>query len=242
MNGPGFGLKQARIKNGLTYRDVENASEAIAAARHNPEYFVPISRLSEIENHGALPTIYRVFTLCSIYRLSFLEILRWYGIDLSELPGVPAQIGPATVALRTELLAPEDVPASMVAWVTPQAGSLVRYARIGSEDRIMDPLIPPGALVQVDARRRQVREWAWRNEFERPVYLIEHKDGITCCWCSVHHRTLVLQPHPLSPCSPRVYRYPQQAEVTGLVTGVARPTAVTPFPRPATTPEESADR
>jgi hypothetical protein len=47
------------------------------------------------------------------------------------------------------------------------------------------------------------------------------RDGFTCCWCSIRRDSIVLQPHPLSPVSVRVLRYPQEAEVLGQVIGVA---------------------
>src|SRR5208282_3565543 len=85
MNDAGYRLKRGRLGLGLTFRDVERASEAIVSAKHNVEYFLPISRLADIENHGAQPTIYRIYSLCTIYEISFIETLLWYGVDLRQL-------------------------------------------------------------------------------------------------------------------------------------------------------------
>jgi len=76
---------------------------------------------------------------------------------------------------------------------------------------------------------RRVEEGHWANEYERPVYFIEHSEGYACSWASQHAKKLILQPHPLSPCSPRVYSTPQEAEVIGQVVGVAK--SLIPIPR-----------
>ena len=70
----------------LTYRDVEQASQEIAARRANDEFAIALSRLADIENKGTVPTIYRLYSLCAIYRLDAPEVLRWYGVPLELLP------------------------------------------------------------------------------------------------------------------------------------------------------------
>ncbi len=43
--------------------------------------------LADIENKGTTPSIYRLYSLCAIYRLDMQEVLAWYGISLGTLPG-----------------------------------------------------------------------------------------------------------------------------------------------------------
>jgi len=95
------------------------------------------------------------------------------------------------------------------------------YGYIGSEDFTMYPILQPGSFVQVDEAKNKVGEGIWHSEFERPIYFVEMREGFTCCWCSMKRDSIVLQPHPLSPVSVRVLRYPQEAEVLGQVIGVA---------------------
>jgi transcriptional regulator with XRE-family HTH domain len=61
-------LKKKREELNLRYRDVEDASLQIAARRKNDEYIIALSRLADIENKGTVPTIYRLYSLCAIYR------------------------------------------------------------------------------------------------------------------------------------------------------------------------------
>jgi transcriptional regulator with XRE-family HTH domain len=75
-------LRVLREKLGLTMRDIETASEPIARNRHNEEHLVPISRLSDFETKGVIPSIYRLYSLAVIYRRDLREILLWYGVGL----------------------------------------------------------------------------------------------------------------------------------------------------------------
>ena len=70
MEEPGQRLHlRARERLNLKFRDVEQASHLIAERRGNPSSKVLIDRLSDIENQGTLPSLYRLYSLCCIYRL-----------------------------------------------------------------------------------------------------------------------------------------------------------------------------
>lgn len=92
MERPGEKLRQVRERLRLTYRDVVEASQEIARRRNSEEFAVALSRLADIENKGTLPTIYRIYTLCAIYRLDWKEVLRWYGVPLELLSSDGLQI------------------------------------------------------------------------------------------------------------------------------------------------------
>jgi transcriptional regulator with XRE-family HTH domain len=93
MDRAGEKLKRRRDRLKLTYRDVEQASQKIAARHACDEYAIALSRLSDIENKGTVPSIYRIYSLCAIYRLDFEEVLRWYGIPVDQLAGEAVRIG-----------------------------------------------------------------------------------------------------------------------------------------------------
>src|ERR1700677_3776371 len=86
MGEAGRKLKRIRERLGLKYRDIEVASSRIAAARQNDEFVVALSRLADIENKGTMPSIYRLYSLCAIYRLDMADVLSWYKIPLATLP------------------------------------------------------------------------------------------------------------------------------------------------------------
>ena len=85
MEYAGQRLRRARERLGLRFRDVEQASQIIADRHSNPEFAVLISRLSDIENHGIVPSLYRLYSLCCIYRLDIHEVLAWFGIPLDTI-------------------------------------------------------------------------------------------------------------------------------------------------------------
>lgn len=77
-------LHELREKHGLTLRDVETHSRQIAETRRNGEYFFSAGRLSQVENSNSLPSVYKLASLSEIYRVSYAELLRVYGIELSS--------------------------------------------------------------------------------------------------------------------------------------------------------------
>ncbi len=240
-------LKRIRERLRLKYRDIEEASLKIAAARQNDEFVVALSRLADIENKGTIPSIYRLYSLCAIYRLDLDEVLSWYGVpadqmaadaslielprthvigfstsDQSEVQG-PVALDPGIDLSKTEFLS-----RMIQRWGTLPLTLLKRvdlrnflYGLIGTEDWFMYPLIAPGSLVVIDDSRRRIVNTGWNNEFDRPIYFLELRNGYACAWCSLRDDRLVLQPHPASQCEPEVLAYPEEVEVIGQITEVA---------------------
>jgi hypothetical protein len=96
-----------------------------------------------------------------------------------------------------------------------------RYGFIGTDDWFMYPLLQPGTFIMVDETTRKIANSGWTNEFERPIYFFEHRQGYACGWCSLKDDKLVLQPHPASLCTPEVYKYPSDIDMVGQVIGIA---------------------
>jgi transcriptional regulator with XRE-family HTH domain len=246
MEDAGERLKKVRDRLDLTIRDVEEASRKIATRHRNDEFVVGLSRLSEIENKGVVPTIYRLYSLCSIYRLDLLEVMEWYAVDLGELATDSAVVG----ITRTHLIgfaasdgAHAQFPLALDPGIDMRRTTFLsrmiqrwgrlplsllngfdlkehRYGFIGLEDWMMYPLIQPGSLVLIDESRRKVVNTGWTTEFERPIYFLEHHKGFACGWCTLNGDQIVLQPHPASMCLPQIYTS-EEVEVIGQVTGVA---------------------
>ena len=242
MERAGKKLKRVRERLQLTYRDVERASLGIAARLGNPEFAIRLSRLADIENKDSAPTIYRLFSLCAIYRLEFAEVVSWYGAPLDRLASEALHASlPHThlVSFQPEgtALAPPDgeidlskttflshlvrnwgrVPLRFLSGLDPRR---YRYGLIGTEDRSMQPVLQPGSLVLIEERAR-IASGGWTNEYDRPIYFLERRDGYICCWCDLAGDRLVALPHPSSCQKPSVYRYPTEIELVGQVIGVA---------------------
>jgi len=239
-------LRALREDLGLTIRDVETASARIADRHGNEDFAISLSRLSDIETKGMLPSIYRFYSLAVIYRLDLRELLSWYGVNANEVAAdlalvapprshkvealgstlavrMPVKLDPAFDSRRTSNLGRmiERWGVVPLAFLAQFANTKYTYGYIGSEDFTMYPLLLPGSFVQIDESKNQVGSGMWRAEYERPIYFVETREGYRCCWCTRKGEQIVLQPHPLSPVAVRILRHPQDAEVIGQVVGVA---------------------
>jgi transcriptional regulator with XRE-family HTH domain len=262
MDRAGEKLKRARERLKLTFRDVEQASQIIAARRENDEFIIALSRLADIENKGTLPTIYRLYSLCAIYRLDFDEVLCWYGVPKDQLSSEALQIGldhthivefstkgavtiPPSLDCEIDLNQTTFLSRLMRRWgKLPMAffngmeRKQHRYGFIGLEDWSMYPILQPGSLVLLDESRRKIASEGWTNEFDRPIYFLERRDGYECGWCILTDERLLVQPHPASQSKVHVYGYPGDVDIVGQVVGVAmllEPPRSRP-PRSAATP------
>jgi len=246
MQRPGEKLKQARERLSLTYRDVVMASQTIAKRRSSEEFAIALSRLADIENKGTVPTIYRLYALCAIYRLDLREVLSWYSVPLDDMPADALAIGlerthaigfasdgdQAVIAPQTLDREIDEQRTTFLSQLVRRWGKLplnflagldirhYRYGLIGSEDRSMAPLIRPGALVLIDQTKRRILRDGWTCEHDRPIYFLEHRGGYHCGWCAFNGDQLIVVPHPASHQAPAVYKY-SEIDVVGQVIGVA---------------------
>jgi transcriptional regulator with XRE-family HTH domain len=245
MERAGLKLKRTRERLKLTYREVEEASQQIADHFGNSEFAVALSRLADIENKGTPPSIYRLYTLCAIYRLDFDDVLAWYGAPLDQMMLAALRTGLAeTHAVQIKSPVRERVePCPADFEVDPNKTTFLghllrswgnaplrflegpeprryRYGLIGLEDRSMYPILHPGSLVLIDDRAR-IATPDWTNEFERPIYFFERREGYVCGWCDLAGDRLVVLPHPSSHRKPAVFRYPDEIDLVGQVVGAA---------------------
>jgi hypothetical protein len=246
MEDAGQKLKKAREDLNLRFRDVEEASLQIARRRHNDEFRIPISRLADIENNGVLPTVHRVYSLCVIYRLNFTEVLGWFGVPLPELAAdslavelsgthlirfgedpdsyvdVPILLEPGVDLKRTKFLSRQIQRWGRLPLVLLDGYGVRtrKFALIGSDDWTMYPLLQPGAFIVIDETRRKIATGGWTTEFDRPIYFFEHRDGYGCSWLSEDGDNVIMQPHPCSALSAKVFRT-NEIDIVGQVYAAA---------------------
>lgn len=244
MQRAGLKLKQTRERLKLTYREVAEASRLIAAEFGNPEFAIALSRLADIENKNMVPSIYRLYSLCAIYRLDFGDALGWYGAPLEEMARVALQTPLAETHLFQINTPPPKYPDPSPADPELDPGKTVflsrlmrglgstplrfldraetrryRYGLIGTEDRSMYPILHPGSLVIIDDQARISSHWTY--EADRPIYFFEQRDAYLCGWCDLTGDRLVVLPHPSSHQKPAVFQYPAEIDLVGQVVGVA---------------------
>ncbi len=161
---PGLCLRQVREKLGLTYRDVERSSFELAAQRGRSEFILHISRLADIENHGVVPSLHKIYTLAVVYHLNPLDIFRWYEVPIDEFFGdgavfhtpqshlmappaslrIPVHFDPSFDPNRTEFLSRMVEKWGRFEGALTGGNDQHRYGYIGLNDRRMMPLLRPG--------------------------------------------------------------------------------------------------
>ena len=237
MFPPGLRLRQTREALGLTYRDVEQASCEIAVKRGRPDFILHISRLADIENRNVVPSLYKLYSLATIYHMSSVEISSWYEAPFLKTfedgaafraphthlyefqkkllpPGSPSSgVSPES----TGLFAEEPALTCPFPEVRQSAAQRYRYGYIGLSDRRMAPILRPGSMVLVDTGMRDLEDADWSSEYDRPLYFVETRGGYRCGWFQKHKSRLIMQPHTLSRCAPEAWRLPDEAEVLGRV-------------------------
>jgi transcriptional regulator with XRE-family HTH domain len=244
MERPGERLKRIREKLGLTYRDVERASQQIADHRRNDDFIIALSRLSDIENKGTIPSIFRMYSLCAVYRLAIDEVLSWYGVPSAEVVSeglgiqhrathaaafghqrevtVPLPLAAALDPTKTTFLSQTvrrwgKLPLSFLnGWQVRE----FRYGILGTEDWSMYPILHPGSLLAIDDTMRRIGGGKWSSEMDRPIHFLEHRLGYLCGWCSLHQNRVTVQFHPSSQKSVAIFDG-SEIDVLGQVVGVA---------------------
>lgn len=242
-------LRAKRERLHLSIRRVEEISQQIAEETNDPAFYVSHNWVSDLENGKSKPRLTKFQTLSLIYECDINEILSLFGLNISDLGkerGLIAlphtHLSGLTLARAEPIVAPslklsEKLPlerttlvhrmlqglGEMPLFLLQQAGLRdVLYGYVGTEDYTLDPLIRPGAFVQIDPRQNKVTKGVWPSEHDRPVYFVELRDNrYACSWCALEGSRLLLVPSPKSQVPIRNLRYPQDAEIVGRVTGVA---------------------
>jgi hypothetical protein len=219
-------------------RKVDDWSRNHANKKHNGCLHISRYRLSEIGQNASDIRVAEIAELAQLCCVPFTEMLRRY---LSYYPELltESELTPSTKLLDEERarelldsLSTENGGMGVLCtdssakgrnaareglWTKP---SHHVYGMVGMEDWTMWPLLPPGSIVRVDTRQKSIaRHGSWRNDYDRPIYFLEIRNGFACGWCDVCDRQLILTPHFLSPASPRALAIGRDVEVRGRVVG-----------------------
>lgn len=240
-------LKSVRERLGLSTRAVQEISHRMAALKQNHEFFLSHNWITDIEADKFIPGMFKLYSVSVIYQRRFSEVASKFGLQIGDfsrdsasigLPktrllgtaedtdtenvSVPVEFKPGFRFEKTNLLARviekwDEVPVGLLQHLDLRKSM---YGYVGLEDFTLFPIIRPGSLVQIDASQRKISTVKWKNEYERPIYFTELRDGYVCSWCEVDRGQLLVLPHPHARLQVRRFDYPSQAEIVGRVTGV----------------------
>ncbi len=237
-------LKTLRNGRNITVREVEHASRRIAEVKADKRFCISNGWLAQLENGASEPSICKLFSLSVIYRVAFLDLVRLYNVDVDEKEkyervadpyltqligengdsdGWSAPENSGTCAeLATRLVRTSEAGNGKSVYVEDPNPGIV-YARLGLAEFTMYPMIRPSALLKIDTRQTKLPADAWRNEYERPIFLVELRQAYTCGWCELQGKQLLIIPHHSSPATIRSFAYPREAEIVGRVVGYSTP-------------------
>ena len=234
-------IRKLREDRFLRAREIERLSRSIVDATGNPDYYVSHASLADIEA-GAVPSIYKLFSLSCFLGISYEDLLHVFGVDPAQTahftpPSDPTRTSLVPIQPREEGRSPSGIsfasqsddsetsllPANPEKWpalplnVFKFDPERYRYALVGAGDHTMGELIPPGTLVEVDTKQTIPEKLGWRALRDRPIYLVWHANGYSCCWCQQERGELVLVPHPSSEQPVRRFKTPRDATVVGRI-------------------------
>ena len=241
-------LRAERLRARLSTRAVQKLSQQIAREKDdNQDYYISHGWLTEVENGKFTPSIYKLYSLSLIYKCSYLEIMGFFGINVLdaareqrlvslphthliesnlELPGQTIML-PLELRKNAELAKTNLVSRMFETWGKIPVALLQQLdlrrclcGYIGLEDYTLYLLIRPGSFVEIDERQHKVKVGSWQNEFDRPIYFVELRNGYACSWCELDGKQLMLVPCPQSRGQVRQLRYPTEADIIGRVTAV----------------------
>lgn len=261
---PGQRLKALREALGISGRDVQTHSRLIARSQGNQRYCISHSSLVEIENSARVPSVHKLFTLSALYRINFVDLLLFFGIDLDQintarlavkLPkthlvpseiydterrvSFPVRFDPGARIEETNLLSRMvqtwgEIP---IAFVQNLGLRKYLYGFIGLDDYTLYPMIRPGAFVQIDDEDTKIDPDPGENEFDRPIYFFQLREEYTYGWCELEEKVLSIIPHPMSGRKTRQFNYPGDIDVVGRVVAVAMPLRRKPSRSPLSAPD-----
>ncbi len=225
-------------------------SRLIAGTQGNQRYCISHSSLVEVENSTRVPSVHKLFTLSALYRINFVDLLLFFGIDLDQintarlavkLPrthlvpseihdterrvSFPVRFDPAARIEESSLLSRMvqtwgEIP---IAFVQNLGLRKYLYGFIGMDDYTLYPMIRPGAFVQIDDQDTKIDPDPGENEFERPIYFFQLREEYAYGWCELEEKVLSIIPHSMSGRKTRQFNYPDDIDVVGRVVAVAMP-------------------
>jgi transcriptional regulator with XRE-family HTH domain len=230
----GARLRMIRQQWRLSLREVEQRSRSIAQKRGDSSFQVSASWLTRLESDGHELKVNKLIALAEIYSIPIEQLLRcnYPGkgepLAIDQLPGPSATTFPMEGSQKSQanhLLSDTAFPNQTTLLPKKNAPLPTPYLRgiIGKLDLTLDPMIPPGSVVQIDTRNLAISSRKnWTHEFQRPVYFLMTRVGYVSGWCELDRNSewLTLIPHPLSPASSRRWKYREEVENLGRIISV----------------------
>jgi transcriptional regulator with XRE-family HTH domain len=242
MDGIGIQLRAARLRLGLTLREVEERTNQLARQWGNAAYRISASWLDRVERENRGLSATKLIVLAFIYNLTMEQMLALCPgvnesstqLELVTSPNATLLLEQGPLAEHARLWLPDKLvtepPPEDTRLLQSDQGVLPAHFRrgvIGRKDRTMEPMILAGSIVLIDTQKRAIaKRKDWTNEFDRPIYFLFTRTGYFCGFCDLdkNGEYLKLVPHALSTqttdSEDHRWKYRKQVEVIGTVTAL----------------------
>lgn len=223
-------------------------------------FFVPHNFYHNIELNGLSPHICQVYSLSKITNYSLVDWLAVFGFHLDEIPRLQIKLHSEWTILITpvtydkEAMVPsfEAIDPTEPTELTIPLSRIVQslqlmpvrsiessnrrsflYAKVGWHDAMVFPELVPGSIVRVDPQRTSVVPFLGSSTRRRPIYLVEHSRGLSCCYIDPSNdKHILLRPHSL-PFESMEFRLSTEAVILGTVDAEIRPLKGIVAPEPS---------
>jgi transcriptional regulator with XRE-family HTH domain len=239
MGGIGNKLRESRLKWQLTLREVEERSSSLAKQWENPAFKISASWLDRVEREDRSLSATKLIVLATVYGLTADQMIALCSastleqsqqLDSISSPNATLLLAQGPLEQHARNWLPDtflvDPPPDATALLPSANGILPSHYRrgvIGSQDRMLDPMIRAGSIVLIDTQKRAIasrREWT--HEFDRPIYFLITRTSYVSGFCELDKDSewLTLVPHPLSYETSKRWRFRKEIEVVGTVAAV----------------------
>lgn len=239
-------LREARLRMGLSFREASAKSRDVVERLEDGRYFAAASSLSDYETADAPPRhIHKIISLCIVYGVPFQRFFRSVGLA-SEMGGTtpipdslvhrvppPESLNMTDLPLRDEnpqfdlLLDGAAIPITLRSAIGTLSGQASLVANdffwLGTTASSVSPHLSNGMLAIVNRHKKKPVYSREKAMWQQPLSVIFNRNGTySCACCSIEAGSLIIHP-----CSgrfepPKKLQVPQEAEVIGQITMVAR--------------------
>ena len=238
MERVGALLRGIRTEWGLSLREVKDRTEILAKLWGNPRYASSFSNLAKLELGQHDMRVSTLISLSHVYSKRTQTLVDACLPPEYHAPAFNPLEGPNSTVLITEghlqeraerllsVTGARNIPENTALIPSDVDSQRHRYrnAIVGRKDRALYPMIRPGAMITVDTHQRAIAPpKAWTNEFDRPIYLLDTRNGYVCGWCQMSEggTRLNVVSHLMAKLDVLPLAYGKDVEVVGRVVAVA---------------------
>jgi hypothetical protein len=238
----GDGLRRARIRSGLSFREASERTSQIATALQHPNYFCAPSALSDMEARDVFPRhIHKLISLSAVYCVAIADLAGMAGLrfETAGQKPMPEELRDASSEhLRPGTLRPspfvkavrekfEEIPFFLRGALPSIVGLPFLSPRdlfwAGTTNDLAHPYLKHSVFLAVNRKSKNPAPSLSLPVWAQPLYVLERRNGdLFCAACTLQNGTLLVRPCTAASGSVLRLRNRVDAEVLGKVVAIVR--------------------